>query len=105
MNDVYANPEPPRAEIDALQGPVMLEFGSPGCGICSASQPVIAAATDGVPLLRHIKIEDGRGRKLGRSFTIKLWPTLIFLRDGQEIIRLVRPTHADVIKNAVKQII
>ena len=44
------------------------------------------------PQWQHLKVEDGSGRALGRSFRVKLWPTLVFLRDGQEIARLVRPT-------------
>lgn len=105
MNRIYANPEPPRAEIDALAGAAMVEFGSPTCGICFAAQPDIAEATEGLTQLRHIKIEDGSGRRLGRSFGIKLWPTLVFLRDGQEVVRLVRPTNSAVIKNALKMIL
>lgn len=105
MNNIYANPEPPRAEIDALRGPAMVEFGSPTCGICHAAQPDIAEALEGLDQLRHIKIEDGRGRRLGRSFGIKLWPTLVFLRDGEEVARLVRPNNSAVISNALKMIL
>jgi thioredoxin 1 len=42
--------------------------------------------------VQHIKVADGRGQPLGRSFRVKLWPTLIVLRDGQEVGRLVRPS-------------
>jgi thioredoxin 1 len=41
--------------------------------------------------LDHLWVEDGKGRPLGRSFAVKLWPTLILLRDGQEVARVVRP--------------
>jgi thioredoxin 1 len=41
--------------------------------------------------VRHIKVEDGPGRVLGRSYGVTLWPTLVFLQDGREIGRLVRP--------------
>ena len=47
-----------------------------------------------MPGLKHLKVEDGRGRPLGRSFGVKLWPTLIALQDGREVARVVRP--ADV---------
>ncbi len=104
MNNVYASEEPLRAEINALRGPVLLEFGSPGCSICRAAQPIIAEATEGVANLRHIKVEDASGRKLGRSFNIKLWPTLVFLKDGQEVGRLVRPTNTAAIKDALKTV-
>ena len=36
----------------------------------------------------------------GRSFKVKLWPTLIFLKDGQEVARLVRPLDSAEIAQA-----
>ncbi len=104
MNDVYAPVEPPRATIDELDGPTLLEFGTPWCGHCRAAQPRVAAALANHPAVRHIKIADGSGRPLGRSFRVRLWPTLIFLRDGKEIARLVRPADADEIGRALQQI-
>jgi thioredoxin 1 len=47
--------------------------------------------------LTHIKVYDGKGKKLGRFFQVKLWPTLILFHDGQEVARLVRPLHADLL--------
>ena len=67
MNNVYSAIEPQRAEIDSLEGPAVIEFGTPWCGYCRAAQPLIAAAFANHPIIRHIKIEDGRGRPLGRS--------------------------------------
>jgi thioredoxin 1 len=104
MNNVYSVIEPPRAEIDSLEGPAVIEFGTPWCGYCRAAQPMIAAAFANHPIIRHIKIEDGRGRPLGRSFGVKLWPTLIFLSHGREITRLVRPTNSALISEALNTI-
>ena len=104
MNELYAASEPPRSEIEALDGPALLEFGSPYCGYCLAAQPLLAAALAEHPGLRHIKIADGSGRPLGRSYRVKLWPTLVFLRDGKEASRLVRPSDAGAIRRALAQI-
>jgi thioredoxin 1 len=51
----------------------------------------LAAGLAQHPRVRLIRVEDGRGRPLGRSFQIKLWPTFIFLNQGREVARLVRP--------------
>jgi len=104
MNEVYAPIEPARAEIDMLEGPTMLEFGSPSCGYCRAAQPLLASAFADHPNVRHIKIADGSGRPLGRLFKVKLWPTLVFLSNGRETARLVRTGDAGAIRRALAQI-
>lgn len=100
----YEHKEPTREAIDTRAGPLLLEFGTAWCGYCRAAQPLIAQAFKAHPDIPHIKIEDGSGRPLGRSFRIKLWPSLIFLRDGQEVARLVRPDNAQDIERALAKI-
>lgn len=88
---------PSLTEVQALPGLTLLEFGTGWCGHCRAAQSLIAQATAEQAQWRHIKIEDGPGRVLGRNYRVKLWPTLVLLRDGQEVGRLVRPVAvADV---------
>ena len=100
----YEMHEPERADVDARPGPAVLEFGAPWCGHCIAAQDGIASAFAQHPDVHHLKIEDGRGKPLGRSFRVKLWPTLIFLRDGEEVARLVRPTTTGPILDALDTI-
>ena len=83
--------EPTREAIDSLEGLTLLEFGTSWCSRCKAAQPAIAAALAAHPGLRHLKIEDGQGRRLGRSFGVKLWPTLVLMANGAERSRVVRP--------------
>jgi thioredoxin 1 len=90
----YMPTEPARAEVDAMPGTTLLEFGAPWCGFCMRAQPLVEAALLKRPDIRHVKIEDGPGRPLGRSFRVKLWPTLVLLREGEELARSVRPNHA-----------
>jgi len=92
---------PTRAEVDALHGLTLLEFGTDWCSHCRAAQSALAEVLLQNPQWTHFTIEDGPGRPLGRSYHIKLWPTLVLLQDGREISRLVRPTHAVDIATAL----
>ena len=104
MKQDYATTAPERSEIDALAGPAVIEFGTGWCGFCRAAQPLIESAFAAHQQVRHLKIEDGSGRPLGRSYGVKLWPTLVFLRDGQETARLVRPQNSKSIGDALAKI-
>ena len=97
MTKTYSAGPSTRDEVDALPGLTVLEFGTPWCGYCQISQPMLAKAFEPLPPMRHLKIEDGKGRPLGRSFGVKIWPTVILLRDGREIARLTRPSSVSAI--------
>jgi len=82
------------ATVAAMPGWVLLDFGTDWCGHCIAARSAIDAWRDAHPEIEHLRIEDGRGRPLGRAYQVKLWPTLILLRDGREAARVVRPREA-----------
>jgi|GEM_PF-91690 thioredoxin 1 len=92
----YDKSGPKREEIDRLPGPVLLEFGTAWCGYCQAIQQPLKALLASFPQVHHIKVEDGKGRPLGRSFGVKLWPNFVFLRDGQIILQLARPQPGEI---------
>lgn len=101
MSMPYQTQQPERADIDAMDAPVALEFGTDWCGYCRAATPVIREAVLQAPGIMHIKVEDGPGRKLGRSFRVKLWPTVVVLVRGQEVARVVRPADANEVRAAL----
>lgn len=102
MNDMS---EPSADDVASWRGPALIEFGTSWCGHCARAQPLIAQALAAYPGLRHVKVEDGPGRRLGRHYRVKLWPTLVFLRDGGEVSRLVRPDGAKAIADALAAIV
>jgi thioredoxin 1 len=93
---------PSRADVEALRGLTVLEFGTDWCGHCRAAQGLVAEALAQQPQWQHLKVEDGSGRALGRSYRVKLWPTFLVLRDGVEVARVVRPTQADELLDALR---
>ena len=98
---LYIEQEPTRDIVDTWPGMTVLEFGAPWCGHCIGAQPAVEAVLAARDDVRHLKIEDGRGKPLGRSYRVKLWPTLVVLRDGDEVARVVRPTSMDQVREAL----
>ena len=99
----YAESPLSRADLDAMPGVTVVNFGTDWCGFCQSAAPHIEAALAEAPGMLHMKVEDGPGRALGRSFNIKLWPTLVVLQDGREVARVVRPADAAAVRAALTQ--
>jgi thioredoxin 1 len=93
-SSVYLSEQIERSVIELTPGWLLLDFGTDWCSHCKAARHATAEVLSIAKGLRHLRVEDGPGRALGRSFKVKLWPTWVLLKDGQEVDRLVRPTQA-----------
>lgn len=105
-NDTGFNPEygedaPTLEQVSNLTGVTILEFGAPWCVHCQSAEPAVRAVLTEHSKIRHVKVYDGKGKRLGREFRVKLWPTLVLLREGKEVARLVRPLLADEVRQLV----
>lgn len=93
-------------DLNAQKTWIVLEFGANECGICQAKRAQIDAAIAEIRAqainFNYHAIQDGKGKKLGRQFQVKLWPSLIFLHDGAETFRLVRPDSTQEILDACR---
>lgn len=103
FNPEYAEEAPTLEQVREQVGVAVLEFGTPWCGHCQAARPAVQEAMSEHSELLHIKVFDGKGKSLGRTFGVRRWPTLILLRDGEEVARLVRPLQADEVRRLVAQ--
>lgn len=103
MQREYIGNAPSPEQVGQLDGLTVIEFGTPWCGYCQVVQPALERVLAQRHTVRHLKIEDGRGRRLGRFFRVKLWPTLIVLQEGEEVARLVRPTSDAAIEATLAQ--
>lgn len=104
FNPEYSEEAITLEHISELTGVTLLEFGAPWCGHCQAATPAIKEALSEHSALRHIRIYDGKGKRLGRLFKVKLWPTLILLHEGEEVDRLVRPLRTDEVRQLISTI-
>ena len=104
MTTGYINPGPTREDVDSSRGALVLEFGTDWCEFCRSAASAVEEVLSEFPSVRHVKVEDGPGRRLGRSFRVKLWPTLVFLKDGREVARAVRPRNAEEIRAGLAKV-
>lgn len=88
----YHEESPSREDVDQISGKLVLEFGANWCGHCQGLSPTVESLLTDVDDIQHVRVADGKGKRLGRSFQVKLWPTLVFLNDGEIVGQLVRPT-------------
>ena len=100
----YSQTAPARSDVDSLAGATVLEFGNSWCGHCRRAEPLIRDAFKRHDGVRHIRIADASVSRLGRTFGVKLWPTLVFLKDGREVARLVRPTDPAAVVRAFAEV-
>ena len=102
FDPMYREEAPTREDVDEMRGLVVLEFGADWCGYCQELSPTLKELLTANPQVQHVRVADGRGKRLGRSFRVKLWPTLIFLKDGKELARAVRPTGVDELRSCMQ---
>jgi thioredoxin 1 len=93
FDPMYREEAPSREDVDQMHGLVLVEFGADWCGYCQSLSPTVEALLTANSQVQHIRVADGRGKRLGRSFGVKLWPTLVLLCDGEVVAQLVRPSE------------
>ena len=71
----------------AAVGDVILDFYADWCNPCKRLSPLIDAVAAAMPEFTFIKINRDFFSELAKIFNITSIPTLIFLRDGEEIGR------------------
>ncbi|KZN14536.1 thioredoxin family protein [Marinomonas sp. TW1] len=99
-NKGYSEDAPDKEALEHQAGYTLVEFGAPWCAHCQTAMPVVECFMKAYPAMPHVKVFDGKGKRLGRQFGVKLWPSLILLKDGHEIGRWVRVTHLEDLNQA-----
>ncbi|MFC6719019.1 thioredoxin family protein [Natrialbaceae archaeon GCM10025810] len=73
-------------ELLAEQDLVLLEFVTSGCGICASMEPVLGGVARNAPGV-VATVNAGLVPDLAAEFDVRSVPTLVILRDGEEVAR------------------
>lgn len=92
----YLAQEPTQEDLLNQAGDILLEFGADWCPHCQAILPFLQSSFREDDDIKHLKVADGKGKRLGRLFGVKLWPTLVFIRDGNILKQMARPSAAEI---------
>ena len=65
---------------------VLLEFVTSGCGICASMEPVLGGVARNAPGVVAI-VNAGLVPDLAAEYTVQSVPTLVILKDGEEVAR------------------
>lgn len=94
----YLEDAPSREQIEAQPGLLLLEFGAQWCPHCQAISSTLEELLNRHPEVTHVRIADGKGKRLGRTFGVKIWPNLVYLADGQPVAQQARPDREEIEK-------
>lgn len=98
----HVNPENFDEKVKQSDIPVLLDFWAPWCGPCQMMGPVFEEISgDYEGKLRFAKLNTEDYPHLAGQFGIQGIPTLLFLKGGEEVNRIVGFAPKDLLKSKI----
>lgn len=91
-----------QAEITKSDKPVLVDFWAVWCGPCQMMAPILHELEAEIPDVQIGKVNVDEQMDLARQFRVVSIPTLIILKNGQEVQRMVGVTSKEELKDALK---
>lgn len=94
-------------EFDAMDksGPMLLEFYSKSCGPCKMLAFILKAVDGQFPDFPIYTVDFDENEDLKERCNVQGFPTMLFLRDGDEIKRMEGLQQRPVIMKAVEDLV
>ena len=89
-------------EVVRAEGPVVVDFWATWCGPCMMLAPVMQELDGEMPGIKFCKVNVDDERDLAMEFQIDSIPTLLCVKDGHVVRRLVGYREKDVLKKELE---
>jgi thioredoxin 1 len=84
-------------------GTVIIDFTAEFCGPCKTIIPILNELSEEFKDIKFINIDIEKSSEVTTKFNIRSVPTLILLKDGKEIRRLVGSRGKSALQEWIKQ--
>lgn len=92
------------AQVTDVEGAVLVDFWSPGCGPCRMMKPVLEAAAARHPEVRFAKLNAAANPDIAWAFKVVSVPTLVLFRDGVPVDEIVGAVAAQRIEELLAEV-
>ncbi len=93
------------ANEDELQCEVgVIKFGATWCGPCKKLEPVLTQLETEFPNITFMAVDLDQSPTLAKKYKIKSIPTLLFLKKGQEVERIIGLSLIEPIRKILRNL-
>lgn len=88
-----------QAEVLEASEPVLVDFSATWCGPCKAAEPIVErVANSYLGKAKVVKVDIDDSPELANQFQVRGVPTFIFVKNGEEVDRLVGLTGKNLLQ-------
>ncbi|HZW08992.1 MAG TPA: thioredoxin [Phycisphaerales bacterium] len=93
-------------DAETREGVAMIDFWAPWCPPCRAVGPIVdAIAEEYQGRAKVAKVNVDESPRIAGKFGVQSIPTIVFLKDGQEVGRVVGLRPREVLAGALEQLL
>ena len=102
MSVIKVSNENFNSEVISSDKPVLIDFYADWCGPCKMLSPIIEAVANENEDIKVVKINVDKAQDLAIEYQVMSIPTIVVIKDGQEVNRTVGVVSKSQIEEMVK---